>query len=104
MSELEERINSVLSDPEQMQRITNLAQSLMGGGDPQTLPEAGGGPDLNQLAALMGAANGGSDKRRLLEAMGPWLSPKRREKLERALRLTKLAGVVRLTLEERGDV
>ena len=31
MSELEDRINQILGDPEQMKKITNIAQSLMGG-------------------------------------------------------------------------
>ena len=40
MSDLEDRLNSILSDPEQMARIQNLAQSLMGGGE----GEAGAAP------------------------------------------------------------
>ena len=31
MGEFEDRINSVLNDPEQMDKIANLAKSLMGG-------------------------------------------------------------------------
>ena len=43
MSELEGRLNSILSDPEQMARINSLAQSLMGGaGDAPPSGDAGG--------------------------------------------------------------
>ena len=38
MSELEDKINSLLSDPEQMEKITQMARSLMGGA-PQTETE-----------------------------------------------------------------
>ena len=32
MSEFEEKLNSILSSPEELQKITQLAQSFMGGG------------------------------------------------------------------------
>lgn len=71
MSEFEEKLNSVLSNPEAMSQIMNLAQSLnlggSGGGQqsdgqgpaaPQAQPEAaagaGGGPDLSGLSSLLG--------------------------------------------------
>ena len=34
MSELEDKINAVLGDPKQMEQITKLAKSFMGGGTP----------------------------------------------------------------------
>lgn len=101
MSELEDRINSVLNDPEQMARIAGLAQSLMGG---EAAPQPPEGFDPEKLRSLLSAAGSGDDKRQLLRAMEPWLSPARREKLERALKLARLAGVARLALEEGGDV
>ena len=33
MGELEDRLSSILNDPEQMRRISSLAQTLMGGGE-----------------------------------------------------------------------
>lgn len=33
MSELEDKINGILGDPAQMEKIAGLAKSLMGGGD-----------------------------------------------------------------------
>ena len=123
MSEFEDRINSVLSDPEQMDKITKLAQSLMadGGGEakPQQKSSAeglssllrglGGGEDLGIDPAMIGRISrlvtGGEDKkqeRALLEAMRPYMSEKRRSKMDRALKLARLAGIAKLAMGEMG--
>ena len=114
MSGIEEMINNVLSDPEQMKKLTSMAQSIMGGegGTSAGVPSAAGGmPDLSGLfktlpPGIMKAASGflggggtaggaqtGADKKELLNALSPWLSEKRREKLERSIRL---AGFLKL--------
>lgn len=97
MSELEDRINSVLNDPGQMEQISKLAQSIMGGGD------TGGSIDtgmLSKLSSLMGSAGENSGKQALLNAMKPYLSEKRRMKLERAMKLASLAKIARLAFSE----
>ena len=109
MSELEDRLNRFLSDPEQMARINSLAQSLMGGaGDAPPSGDAGGesAPESalpGKLAALLGQQSGDGDKRALLEAMKPYLSEKRRGKLDRAMRLTRMAKLARLAMGEMGN-
>ena len=105
MSELEDGLNQVLSDPKQMERIANLAKSLMGGG------EQGSSADnsdfdagmLQKISGLMrgDAANDGKDKR-LLEAMRPYLSEKRRGKMDRAMKLAKMARLASLAATEFG--
>lgn len=50
MSELEDKINGILGDPAQMEKIAGLAKSLMGGSDSGDAPaektkSAGGGLD-----------------------------------------------------------
>lgn len=66
MSEFEEKLNAILSNPDAMSQVMNLAQSLnLGGGgegpsaqqeDSSNPPpggaESGGGPDLGDLAGL----------------------------------------------------
>lgn len=110
MGELEERIEQLLNDPAQMARLGRLAQSLMGGEDPPTAaPNAGEpGPDpalLGRVARLMQAGAGeASDRDGLLRALAPYLSPDRRRRLERALRLARLGRVMRLLGEESLDV
>ena len=110
MSDLEDRLNSILSDPEQMARIQNLAQSLMGGGEGEAgaaSPSGAGGEAesalLGRLGALLGQQGGDAEKRALLEAMKPYLSEKRRSKLDRAMRLARLARVARLAMGELGN-
>jgi len=108
VSELEDMINSVLSDPGQMERISSLARSLMGGeeGGQSPAPPEPDGAMLGRLSALMGRDEG-SDKRALLEAMKPYLSEKRRQKMDRALRIARLAriaGIAMGEMEGKGDV
>lgn len=125
MGELEDKIGQILGDPEQMKKITNIAQSLMGGGNgtggQSGMPGAGdapkstgGGDDdgsplfdpamLGKISSLMNAGTGNSrQERALLEAMKPYLSEKRRRKMDKALRLAKLAKAAQLALGEMGE-
>lgn len=131
MSEFEDRINSVLNDPEQMDKIANLAKSLMGGGDGQSADAgdsgmmgklgelakglSGGGSAaqespaidpamLGKIGRLMKAGNAqNSNERALLEAMKPYLTEKRRQKMDRALQLAKLARIARIAMGEMGE-
>jgi hypothetical protein len=99
VGELEDRINSVLSDPAQLAQIRELAQSLMGGGEPENTAAAAepSGPDPalpEKLGALLrGGLGGKSPRLAALEALAPCLDDRRRKKLARAM---KLARVLRL--------
>lgn len=110
MSEFDDMFNRVLSDPEQMKKISEIASSLMGSGEKQQAseekpPEADllsglasmpVGDMMNAAKKLLGAGNGGTnEKTALLLAMKPWMSEKRAGKLERAV---KLASVMRAAL------
>ena len=94
MSEFEDKLHAILSDPAEMERIGRLAAELMGGGP----AGEGSGPaadptgPLRRLSGLLGGAGDG-DKRALVEALSPYLHPERRARLGRALRM---AGMLRL--------
>ena len=93
-----------LSDPEQMEKIAGLARSLMSGGDsavPQKPPE-GPGFDAALLQKMSRLIQGGGEGREqaLLKAMAPYLSEKRRGKLEHAMQLARLARIARLAIGE----
>lgn len=105
MSELEDKINSVLNDPQQMEQITKLAQSLMG---EESSSAQNAGFDLSALTQLGNTVNDtpSGDKQALLNAMKPYLSEKRRSKMDRAMKFARLAKLARLALRnmEGGDV
>lgn len=121
MSEFEDRINSILSDPAQMEKIAGLAKSLMGndGGAPASEGESGGlgdglkgllgedAPDGELLKRIVRLMRSGSEKdnekQALLEAMKPYLSEKRRAKMDRAMRLARLTRIARLAMGELGE-
>ena len=100
MGELEDRINSVLGDPAQLAQIRALAQSLMGGDaapastDGDISPISPGGDSAASLekigALLRGGFGAKSPRLAALEALGPCLDAKRREKLARAIRLARV--------------
>ena len=112
MGEWEDRLNQVLNDPKQMEQITQLAQSLMGGGQADASPldglaEHGVDPGLPGRVARLLNEEQGEDRARqgLLTAMKPYLYPRRQEKLDRAMKLARLSHLARLALgEEDGHV
>ena len=110
MSELEEQISSILSDPAQMDRIAQMARSLMGGGDEappaadSPLPELGDPALLGRLSGLLRSAQAGDSRQEaLLAAMKPYLSPGRREKMDRAVKLARMARLAQLAMGEGGS-
>lgn len=109
MSELEDRISSILNSPEEMSRITQMAQSLMGGASPVSPPLSGGGTD-GLAEKLRGMFSGGqsapgakNDSLALLEAMTPFLGEKRCRKMSRALQITRAARLAGTLLTENGE-
>ena len=117
MSEFEEKLNSLLNDPEQMGKITQMAKSLMDGGQEslpaRAVPAVSASPDLGidmdmlaKFGKMMSSGTGGgsSNQRALLEAMTPYLGEKRQRRMEQALKMAKMAKIARLAFSEfEGD-
>ena len=108
MSELEDRLQAVLSDPAELDRLTQMASRLMGSlGDPPPEkaedppePDSGGlSPAL--LSKVMGVLKG-KGRAPLLDGVGPYLDEERRHRLERALRLASTARLAGSALEKLG--
>ena len=103
MSEFEDMLGKILSDPAEMGKIADLASQLMGG-EPESA-EKRGAPDMaSVLGKLMGGERGGgNDKAALVAALGPYLKPERKRKLEKALRISRLAGIAEIAMQTMGD-
>ena len=117
MSELENRINSLLSSPEDMAQLMQMAKSIMP--DEKGAPEdggetgfmgvlgslAGGGMNSGIMSALGNLVGSGekNDKRTLLAAMTPYLGEKRRQKMEKAMQIAKIASIAGGLFADRGE-
>ena len=158
MSDLEGMINGILSNPEEMKKIMDMAGKIMGsdGGGQGAVPAAAlnthtpsldsilsglnregaastegnllGGGGLKSLLSggglqkLLGnstvqklisspvvqnlvsdAVNPKNDKKELFDAMKPYLSEKRRAKMDKAMKIARLARIAKLAMGELGE-
>lgn len=100
MSELEEKLGTVLSNPQMMQQIMSLAQSLGQNSPPEEPkqdppPEPGIDPGLIQaLTGLMQQSSVDEHQQALLGALAPYLSKGRVSRLERAMRAARMTQAV----------
>lgn len=110
MSELEERLNSILSNPQLMQQVAAMAQAMgnTSGNAPaeqkEEPPEAPAfDPKLLQtMAQTVGQAGVDNNQKALLQALSPFLSGYRVQKLERAMQAARLAGAASAFLNAGG--
>ena len=117
MAEMEDRLNSILGNPQMMQQIMAMAQSLgQTQGEPPRQeeskpepppqqPQMPSGNELAMMQKLFGMARqSGIDKNQqtLLKALGPYLSRERISKLEKAMRAAKMAGLASSVLGSSG--
>lgn len=100
MNELEDMIGKILEDPAEMAKISRLASSVFGGGEEG---QKSGGDMGGMLSALLGASGSGNDKAAFVAAIGPYLKPERRRKLEKALKISRLAGIAGIAINEWGE-
>lgn len=114
MEDMQNQMNAILGDPEMMQKIMAMAQSL------NTAPPSQKGPEepkqeaanfslpdidlsmVQRLSGLAGQSNIDNDQRTLLKALSPYLSRDRISKLERAMRAAKMANMASAFLGKSG--
>lgn len=103
MDDLSEKLSGILSDPEAMRDIAALASQL--GVDasgvhtkpePQPKPEDDMTKQLMGLMPMLGSLKQDDDTTRLLEAMRPFLSDERQQKLDKAKRLIRVMKLMPL--------
>lgn len=121
MSEFEDKLQSILGDPEAMGQIMSIAQSITGnsgGGDaPEaepdpTVPESPAAGDLFSALGnldprliqmgmrLLSEYNSTDDRKAaLLTALQPFVREERYAKVDKAIQIAKLAHVIRVALD-----
>lgn len=132
MSEWEEKLNTLLADPDAMAQVMGMAQNLsqqlgsQNGGTkpPEPEGEPSGGAEVPDLSSLLGGLDPAllqklppllsqlnrpesGETTALLHALRPFLKPARQEKLDRAAQLARvihLGKVFLLGREGEGDV
>ena len=113
MSEMEENLGAILSNPQIMQQIMALAQSMGAGSTeskPQPPPESAAShiiPDmdprmLQKVASLLKQSGVDRNQTALLSALSPYLSRDRITRLERAMQAARMAGAASSFLSAGG--
>ena len=111
MEGLEEKLGSVLNNPEMMQKIMTMAQSLGAAqapaSPPESTPAAAPMPefDMSILQKVSGLARQGTvdrEQQALLNALSPYLSKERIRKLENAMRAARMAKIAAAALSQGG--
>lgn len=102
MEDMQAQMSAILGDPEMMQKIMAMAQSLGSSSPPvkeepqQHHPAAPEFPNidpglLQKLSGFSGQSSIDNHQKTLLHALGPYLKQDRIQKLEKAMRAAKMA-------------
>lgn len=111
MDELQNKMNSILSNPEMMQQIMAMAQSLGQSMPQESAPQQESPPPalpdidlsmIQKLSGFVGKSSIDNNQRTLLKALTPYLSQERIIKLEKAMRAAKLANIASSFLGQSG--
>ena len=117
MAELDEKLNALLSDPNSMAQIMQMAQQLsatMGGSASPSPPTAAAPPAAPTaqtapqvvarfLPLLQEYSRSSSQTMQLLYALRPFLKESKQDKVERAARLARLIHLGKKFLMDWGD-
>ena len=104
MEGMEEKLGSILNNPQLIQQIMSMASSLsVPQPEPEPAPPLGSLPDfdpamIQKLMSLAGNLTVNDNQKNLLLALRPYLTEVRIQKLERAMRAAKLANVASAAL------
>lgn len=117
MDTMEQAIGKILSDPGAMSQILSLAQSLgLGSGTvpeasaaaPQEAPQASPPAELDGLMQMLrtASASGAMPHKHaaLFQALRPYLSAHRQQKLDQAMQIARLSQLAGLALRQSGQI
>lgn len=100
---LADKLSEILNDPEGMARIQSMAQSLLGESETkkdEETPSVAEGVAITKMLSVL-KNSGGDDRSRLLMALRPHLSDERRERVDKAVKLLRIASILPV-LQESG--
>lgn len=111
---MEDKLGAILSNPQLMQQIMNMAQTLdqpPAAAPPKPQPMEQSAPlipDIDpaligKIMSLAGKTGIDSNQKALLRALQPYLTGQRIQKLEKAMRAARLAGAA-TTLLQSGTI
>ncbi len=109
MDNMEDKIDAVLNNPEMMQKIMAMAQSLGGNTQSTESQQAAAMPFpdfdpaiLQKISGLARHGNIDKQQQNLLQALNPYLSRQRIQKLENAMRAARMARIAAGALSGQG--
>lgn len=105
MEQMEDKLGAILGNPDMMQKIMSMAQSLNAPSPPSQPEPPPSGSELDPAALqkiLHFARQTGIDthQQALLKALEPYLAPDRVGKLEKAMRAAKIANLATSALSQ----
>jgi len=97
MEELNEKISQILSDNDSMEKLRKMAESLLGDSAPVPTPKTGGDEiDISKILPIINRLKTPQNNSRtaLLLALRPHLSRERQARLDKAVKLLKVAELL----------
>lgn len=106
MEDMESKLGAILGNPQMMEQIMALAQNF-GSKQEAPPPPQETAPEIDfatvqKLTSLIGKTGIDGQQKALLQALAPYLSSQRIQKLEKAMRAAKLAGMASVFLGSSG--
>lgn len=114
MGDFEEKLDSILNNPQAMSQIMSLAQSLSGDSQKGSVPSPAEASTptssnadlsldpqlLSKMLSLLDSCNEQDDQRvALLTALRPFVKERRYARLDKAIQVAKLSRMARMALE-----
>lgn len=100
MDDITSAISKILEDPESVSALKSVAGSLLKKEEtPKT--ENSNAPDMAKLMKIVGALKNGTedDRTRLLMSLKPYVSVKRKQKIDEAVKILRLVSILPLVSE-----
>ncbi len=108
MDDLSEKLAGILNDPESMDRVKKMAESILGDDSAKqantglgNIGETLGAEELSAIMSIIGKLKtaGNDNRAQLLSALKPHLSAPRQEKVDTAIKILKVIEILPLIKE-----